>query len=153
MFQEAKWWMVDMASLLGNSSWCWLLANKALGNSSDCGIHCIKGLAVFPSPAGMSLTKLSLMGNNLLFPAKESLISDIPAGDGKTANLFLQCTLLDSNLFITTYVITSLLCLYMCVSYSCDWEDHIFFRCWMCGLRSRVRYCTDRTERAQRIMG
>ncbi len=35
------------------------------------GVHC-KRLAVFPSPAGMSLTKLSL--------------------DGKTANLFLQCT-------------------------------------------------------------
>jgi hypothetical protein len=26
-----------------------------------------------------------------LFPARESLVSDIPAGDGKTANLFLQC--------------------------------------------------------------
>jgi hypothetical protein len=27
-----------------------------------------------------------------LFPSRESLVSDIPAGDGKTANLFLQCT-------------------------------------------------------------
>jgi hypothetical protein len=35
----------------------------------------------------MSLTKLSL---GELFPAWESLISDIPAGEGKTANLFLQ---------------------------------------------------------------
>jgi hypothetical protein len=26
-----------------------------------------------------------------LFPPKESLISDIPAGDGKMANPFLQC--------------------------------------------------------------
>jgi hypothetical protein len=26
-----------------------------------------------------------------LFPASESLVSDIPAGDGKTAILFLQC--------------------------------------------------------------
>jgi hypothetical protein len=26
-----------------------------------------------------------------IFPARESLISDVPAGDGKTANLFLQC--------------------------------------------------------------
>jgi hypothetical protein len=33
----------------------------------------------------MSLTKLSLAGNNL------SLVSDIPAGEGKIANLFLQC--------------------------------------------------------------
>ncbi len=27
-----------------------------------------------------------------LFPARESLVSDIPSGDGKTTNLFLQCT-------------------------------------------------------------
>ncbi len=31
-------------------------------------IHCKKRLAVFPSQAGMSLTKLSLGGNNKLFP-------------------------------------------------------------------------------------
>ncbi len=28
-----------------------------------------KRLAIFPSPAGMSLTKLSKAGNNLIFPA------------------------------------------------------------------------------------
>jgi hypothetical protein len=28
-----------------------------------------------------------------LFPAGESLVGDIPAKDGKTANLFLQCIL------------------------------------------------------------
>ena len=27
-----------------------------------------------------------------LFPARESLVGDIPAGDEKIANLFLQCT-------------------------------------------------------------
>jgi hypothetical protein len=27
-----------------------------------------------------------------LLPAKESLVGDIPAWEGKTANLFLQCT-------------------------------------------------------------
>jgi hypothetical protein len=26
-----------------------------------------------------------------LFPARESLVSDVPAGDGKTADIFLQC--------------------------------------------------------------
>jgi hypothetical protein len=38
----------------------------------------------------MSLTKLSLDGNTVLkfFPAWESLVSDIPAKDGKIANLF-----------------------------------------------------------------
>jgi hypothetical protein len=49
-----------------------------------------KRLAIFPSPAGMSLTKLSLAGNRL-FPARKSLISEIPAGVGKFAKLFLQC--------------------------------------------------------------
>jgi hypothetical protein len=29
---------------------------------------------------------------DLLFPARKSLVSDIPAGDGKTANLFLKCS-------------------------------------------------------------
>jgi hypothetical protein len=51
-------------------------------------------LMIFPSPAGMSLTKLSLGGNYdviyKLFPSMESLVSDIPAGDGKMGNLFSQ---------------------------------------------------------------
>jgi hypothetical protein len=34
------------------------------------GLHCKKRLAVFPSPAGMSLTKLSLAGNNLIIPGQ-----------------------------------------------------------------------------------
>jgi hypothetical protein len=38
-------------------------------------LHCKKSLKIFPSPAGMSLT---------------SLVSDLPTGDGKIANLFLQ---------------------------------------------------------------
>jgi hypothetical protein len=47
-----------------------------------------KRLAIFPSPAGMLLTKLSLAGNNLLFPGYGEFDSDIPAGDGNIANLF-----------------------------------------------------------------
>ncbi len=39
----------------------------------------------------MSVTKLSLAGINL---ARESFVSDIPVGDGKIANLFLQLTAL-----------------------------------------------------------
>ncbi len=46
-------------------------------------LHCKKRLPIFPPPAGMSLTKLSLAGNNLNFPGQESLVSDIPSGDGK----------------------------------------------------------------------
>jgi hypothetical protein len=47
------------------------------------GIHCKKKLSIFPS-----LTKLSLAGNNLLFPDMQSLVRDIPAGDRKISNLF-----------------------------------------------------------------
>jgi hypothetical protein len=36
----------------------------------------------------MSLTKLPMAGIIKFFPARESLVSDIPAGDGKTRNLF-----------------------------------------------------------------
>ncbi len=42
-------------------------------------LHCKKRLAVFPFPAGMSPTKLSLAGR---------LVGDIPAGNEKTAKLF-----------------------------------------------------------------
>jgi hypothetical protein len=43
----------------------------------------------------MSITKLFLGGNNdviyKLFPPRESLVNDIPAGDGNIEKLFLQC--------------------------------------------------------------
>ncbi len=45
----------------------------------------------------MSLTKLSLGGNYdviyKLFLSRESLVSDIPAGDGNIEKLFLRCSL------------------------------------------------------------
>jgi hypothetical protein len=51
----------------------------------------------FPVPGRDVTTKLSLGGNNdgitELFLPRESLVSDIPAGDGKLVNLFLRCTL------------------------------------------------------------
>ncbi len=47
--------------------------------------HRKKNFSIFPSLAGMSLTKLSLGRNNdvvyKLFPLRESLVSDILAGD------------------------------------------------------------------------
>ncbi len=43
----------------------------------------------FNLPAYMAL--ISTLHCKKLFPARESLVSDIPAGDGKTANLLLQC--------------------------------------------------------------
>ncbi len=51
-------------------------------------LHCKKRFAVFPSPDGMSLTKLPLAWNNLLFQASGSLVSDIPAEDGKISTFF-----------------------------------------------------------------
>ncbi len=53
-------------------------------------VHCKKWLSVFPSPAGMSLTKLSLVGNNLIFPGHGEFGKWHPGWDVKTANLFLQ---------------------------------------------------------------
>jgi hypothetical protein len=37
---------------------------------TDQPIHCKKRLAIFPSPGGMSLTKLSLAGENLIIPGQ-----------------------------------------------------------------------------------
>jgi hypothetical protein len=54
--------------------------------------HCKKRFGIFPSTDGMSLTKLPLAGNNLIFPARESLVSDIPAGNGKIDNFFGSVT-------------------------------------------------------------
>jgi hypothetical protein len=59
-------------------------------------LHCKKRLAVFPSPAGCHLPN-SPWARIKLFPARESLLSDIPAGDGKAANLFLQCSHITSK--------------------------------------------------------
>ncbi len=47
-------------------------------------LHCKKRLDVFPSPAGTSLTKLSLAGNNYIIPGQ----GEIPAGDGNIGKLF-----------------------------------------------------------------
>ncbi len=56
---------------------------------STLGVRCKKRFAIFPSPAGMSLTKLSLAGNNLIIPGQREFgFSDIPAGDGNIANHF-----------------------------------------------------------------
>ncbi len=58
--------------------------------------HRKKSFSMFPSPAGMSLTKLSLGGNydvkNKLFLPRESFVSDVPAGYGNIEKLFLQWT-------------------------------------------------------------
>jgi len=52
-------------------------------------IHCKKSLSIFPSPAGMSLTKLSLTGKKLIIPGQGELWSVTPRlGTGKSINFF-----------------------------------------------------------------
>jgi hypothetical protein len=57
--------------------------------------HRKKKVREFPVPSRDVTTKLSLGGNNdvitELFLPRGSLVSDIPAGDGKLVNLFLRC--------------------------------------------------------------
>jgi hypothetical protein len=59
-------------------------------------IHRKKKVREFPVPSRDVITELSLSGNNgvitELFLPRGSLVSDIPAGDGKLLNLFLRCT-------------------------------------------------------------
>jgi hypothetical protein len=52
--------------------------------------HFEKRLTIFPSPDGMSLTELSMAGNNLIIyqPCRESLVSAVQSGDMKIVNLF-----------------------------------------------------------------
>ncbi len=60
-------------------------------------LHRKKKDSEFPVPSRDVTTKLSLGGNNdvitELFLPRGSLVSDIPAGDGKLVNLFLRCSL------------------------------------------------------------
>ncbi len=59
-------------------------------------LHRKKKVREFPVPRRDVTTKLSLGGNNdiitELFLPRGSLVSNIPAGDGKLVNLFLRCT-------------------------------------------------------------
>jgi hypothetical protein len=53
-----------------------------------------KGLAVSRPQPGCHLPNSPWAAIIKFFAARESLVSDILAGDGKIANLFLQCTLM-----------------------------------------------------------
>ncbi len=58
-------------------------------------VHRKKKVREFPVLSQDVTTKLSLGGNNDVitefFLPRRSLVSDIPAGDGKLVNLFLRC--------------------------------------------------------------
>ncbi len=59
-------------------------------------LHRKKRFTSFPSPAGMSLTKLPLGRNNSvmtsLFPPRESLVVTSRLGTGNSRTFFLRCT-------------------------------------------------------------
>jgi hypothetical protein len=44
-----------------------LISRLVYGSATILLLHCKKSVAIFPSPAGMSLTKLSLAGNNYYY--------------------------------------------------------------------------------------
>ncbi len=60
---------------------------------------------------GCQLPNSTRTGIIKLFPAREGLVSDIPAGDGKTANLFLQCSfwIAAPNLWMKKYSVADAL--------------------------------------------
>ncbi len=81
-------------------------------------IHCKKRFTSFPSPAGMSLTKLLLSRNNSvmtsLFPPRESLVVTSRLGTGNSRTFFLRCV---SDLHIT------IVCLFCCIALAdLSWE-------------------------------
>ncbi len=70
------------------------------GPDSDPGstTHCKKRLAIFPSPAGMSLNKLSLAGNNLIIPRRVCLVTS-RLGTGKSLIFFYSAV---TTLYLST---------------------------------------------------
>jgi hypothetical protein len=76
--------------------------------------HSKKRFSIFPSPAGMSLTKLFLGRNyDVIFPPSVSLVSDIPAGDGNIEKLFLLCIVkLYLNAGVSLQLSSSCKCVY-----------------------------------------
>jgi hypothetical protein len=77
-------------------------------------LHFKKSFSIFPFPAGMSLTKISL-GRNYdviykLFLPRESLVSDIPVGDGNIEKLFyvvysiIYAVLFNHGIFVNPFL-------------------------------------------------
>jgi hypothetical protein len=73
------------------------------GDETEAELHRKKRFTSFPSPAGMSLTKLPLGSNNSvmtsLFPPRESLVVTSRLGTGNSRTFFLQCSPLCFHVF------------------------------------------------------
>ncbi len=69
--------------------------------------HCKKRFTSFPSPAGMSLTKLPLGRNNSvmtsLFPPRESLVLTSRLGTGKSRTFFYGAWLVEAMVAILNF--------------------------------------------------
>ncbi len=74
-------------------------------------LHRKKRFTSFPSPAGMSLTKLPLGRNNSvmtsLFPPRESLVVTSRLGTGNSRTFFLRCILSVSSMCTSISVIAN----------------------------------------------
>jgi hypothetical protein len=57
-------------------------------------LYTVKKLSIFLSPGGKHWPNSPWPGIIKFFPVRESLVSDIPPGDGKIYKLFLQCRVL-----------------------------------------------------------
>ncbi len=57
--EGASLWFVEV-----NDTVCKISPRNGIDDADILGVHCEKRFAVFPFTAGMSLTKLSLVGNN-----------------------------------------------------------------------------------------
>ncbi len=55
-------------------------------------IHCKKKVSLFPSPAGMSMTKLSLGRNNQIIPVQGEFDQWHPSWGREKGKPFLQCS-------------------------------------------------------------
>jgi hypothetical protein len=87
----AQWHTCYLQGMLGHLVILYLFQSRL----EESNLHRKKSFSIFSSPAGMSLTELSLGGNYdviyRLFLPRESLVSDILSGDGNIEKLFSRC--------------------------------------------------------------
>jgi hypothetical protein len=68
--------------------------------AGDGSLHCKKGYRFSRLQPGCHQPNSPWPGIIKLFPSMESMVSDIPVGDGKNDKLFLQCTATQSCLYV-----------------------------------------------------
>jgi hypothetical protein len=74
--------------------------SASLTEPGETGVCTVKKVIVFPVPSRDVKTKLSLARNYKIIPGQGSLVSDIPAGDGKNDNLFYSVGSLILTIFL-----------------------------------------------------